>query len=619
MQRHSTSSPADPIVYRICPEEPHRHLFRIELLIKEPAAEGQLLALPAWIPGSYMIREFARHIVTIAAQCDGTTLQIDKQDKHTWRTARAKGAIAVTYTVYAWDLSVRAAHLDASHGFFNPSSLCLRVLGQESSPCTVILEPPPEPIGREWRVATTLTEAGAERYGFGRYEAVNYDALIDHPVEMGSFTLGTFRAGGAQHELAVSGCADLDMKRLTRDLAPVCAAHARLFEPDSGRAPFGRYVFLTTAVNDGYGGLEHRDSTALLCKRSDLPWRGMGEASDSYRAFLGLASHEYLHAWLVKRIKPAAFVKYDLDRETYTRQLWIFEGFTSYYDDLMLVRAGVTTEAQYLKGLADTISRVMASPGRQLQSVAESSFDAWIKYYRQDENSPNAIVSYYAKGALIALAIDLSLRARTGGRASLDDVLRLMWARFGRGFYTRAGTPGRDPVGIPEDAFPGLVREATGVALNATLKRWVDGTEELPLARLLAPLGIALKLAPTDATPSLGIRTGAAAGGLVAITHAYTGGAAQRAGLSAGDVLVACNGLRLHENNLKSTLARMPVGDTVEIHAFRRDVLLRYEVTLAPPAATQASLVAAPRANALRRAWLGISTPTPAPSQRSAA
>jgi predicted metalloprotease with PDZ domain len=605
MSPPAASAPAGdgPIAYRISPADPHAHLFEVTLEVARPAADGQRLALAAWIPGSYMIREFARHVVALAARDDRGPVRIDKLDKHTWRAAPAHGPLVVAYSVYAWDLSVRAAHLDASHGFFNPTSVCLRVVGQEDAPCTVELEPPPAAVARGWRVATTLPEDGAPRGGFGRYRAADWDTLVDHPVEMGTFESARFEAGGAEHEIAVTGRTDVDLDRLCADLAPVCAAQAALFEPRTRRAPFGRYLFLATAVGDGYGGLEHRDSTALLCGRNDLPWRGMREPTEGYRTFLGLASHEYFHAWLVKRIRPAAFVRPDLGSEAYTRLLWVFEGFTSYYDDLMLVRAGAITRADYLKALARTMSIVERAPGRSVQSVADSSFDAWIKYYRQDENSPNAGVSYYAKGALVALAIDLAVRAKTGGRASLDDALRLMWRRHGRDALAPGGAPG-----LAEDGVAELLREATGVALGPSLARWVDGTEPLPLARLLAPFGVSLAWSAPDPSPTLGVRLAPRAGEL-AIGTAYTGGAAQRAGLSAGDVLVAVDGLRVDEKALKALLARRRAGDVVAVHAFRRDELLRVEVALDAPSRTEAALAAGSADNALRRAWLGERAP----------
>ena len=585
--------------YRIALSDLHGHVLSVTLTIAQPAAEGQCLALPAWIPGSYMIREFARHVQTVSARDARGALRIEKVDKHTWRTAPARGPLVVEYSVYAWDLSVRAAHIDATHAFINPSSVCLRVVGQEDLPCEVELLPPPAEVATGWKVATTLPEAGVRRGRFGRYRAADYDALIDHPIEMGRFASVNFEVAGVPHRLVVTGAPDADLERIAADLTRVCTAQVRLFEPQSEAAPFERYLFLVTALGEGYGGLEHRDSTALLCARSDLPARGVAQAPEGYRNFLGLASHEYFHAWHVKRIKPAAFVRYDLDREVYTRLLWIFEGFTSYYDDLMLVRAGLISPQDYLTLLARTISQVERGPGQRMQSVAESSFDAWIKYYRQDENSPNAIVSYYAKGALVALAIDLSLRARTDGRRSLDDVMRRLWADYGRDFYR----PGAVQKGLAEDAFPALLHAATGVDLDASLRRWVEGTEALPLARLLKPMGVSLNLAAADPLPSLGAKL-VTRGADLCLATAYRGGAAHRAGLSAGDVLVAIDGLRIDERSLKTLLARRAAGDRIEVHAFRRDVLSVCTLELDAPPATEARLTLADAPPRALRDWL---------------
>jgi predicted metalloprotease with PDZ domain len=428
---------------------------------------------------------------------------------------------------------------------------------------------------------------------------------------MGRFVLGRFEAAGATHEIAVTGRSDVDMKRLTRDLSRICNTQARLFEPEHGHAPFTRYLFLTMAVGDGYGGLEHRDSTALLCHRHDLPHSGLNAPSDGYKTFLGLASHEYFHAWHVKRIKPAAFVPYDLWRETHTRLLWIFEGFTSYYDDLMLVRAGVITAQDYLALLGRTISMVLRGPGRLRQSVSESSFDAWTKYYRQDENSPNSIVSYYAKGALVALALDLEIRARTQGEKSLDDVMRLMWTRFGRTFYRSTGGPGTQ-LGLPEDGFAPLLQEATGLDLRRELRAWVDGTADIPLARLIAPLGIDLSLTTAEPGPVMGVRW-SAAGQDLRIATALSDGAAHRAGLSAGDVVVAVDGLRItSEAGLKAILTRRRAGQRVQVHAFRRDELMSFELALQAAPQTEAKLVVGTSAKAksalavrLREGWWG--------------
>ena len=556
-----------------------------------------------------MIREFARHIVTIEARSGSRSVALQKLDKHTWQARRCAGPLIVRYRVYAWDLSVRGAHLDATHGFFNGTSVFLSVVGQEDRRCAVELIAPAASIASGWKVATTLPRDGAAEHGFGRYVAADYDELIDHPVEMGRFTLARFDAAGARHEIAITGRHDADTNRLSTDLARVCALQARLFEPRGGQAPFKRYLFQLMAVGDGYGGLEHRSSTALIARRSDLPWVGMTGMPEGYRRLLGLCSHEYFHSWHVKRIKPAGFVRHDLRSESYTRLLWLFEGFTSYYDDLMLRRASVLPLDDYLDALAGTIASVTRAPGRRVQSVAESSFDAWIKYYRQDENAPNAIVSYYAKGALVALALDLTIRAETNGRRSLDDLMRLLWRRFGRSFYGDDGRVAVDARGVDEHEMPALLEEATGLDLSARLRQWVDGTAELPLTGLLEAFGVALSFRRADHSgASLGLRV-SESGARLKLATVYTGSAAQRAGLSAGDELVAIGGLRADSATLKTVLARSRRGTRLEVHAFRRDELLRVEIEVGEPPASEARLAvmasAPAKAGRLRAGWLG--------------
>lgn len=593
---------SEALVYRICPIDPGGHCFRVTLEIPEPSPTGQTLSLPTWIPGSYLIREFARHVLRVRARSGGRAVTVTKIEKNRWRLGACRASAVIEYEVYAWDLSVRAAHLDPTHGFFNGTSVFLRVDGQHERPCEVEIEAPPALTGASaWRVATTLPRAGARPHGFGRYRAVDYDTLVDHPVEMGSFALGRFEVAGVPHEIAITGQTDVDLERLCADLSPICEAQVAFFEPRSKRAPFDRYLFLTTAVGEGYGGLEHRDSTALLCNRNDLPYRGQTGLTEGYARFLGLASHEYFHAWHVKRIRPQAFVPYDLDRENPTRLLWIFEGFTSYYDDLFLARAGIFTLEDYLKALARTMSAVLAGPGRLKQSVADSSFDAWIKYYRQDEHSPNVIVSYYAKGALVALALDLEIRRLSGGTRSLDDVMRLLWQEYGRDAIPG---PGR---GLAEDAFPGIVQQASGLDLSAQIRAWAYGTRDLPLAGLLAGMGIELIARPGSPAPVLGIAT-VQRGAELGVRTAYTGGPAHQAGLSAGDVLVAVDGLKVDEKTLKALLERHRPGQRLRVHAFRRDELMEFEVVLAAAQASEVSLKAqsVDRATgAGRRSWLG--------------
>jgi len=578
MKKAKQKNPA-AVQYTIVPKDLAGHLFNVTVTVAAPASEGQVFALPAWIPGSYMIREFARNIVRIRAESGGDAVALTKLDKHSWQAAPVDGPLSLHYEVYAWDLSVRAAHLDQTHGFFNGTSVFLRVLGQEATPHQVDIQRPGDPAASDWRVATSLPELGAKRYGFGTYIAADYDELIDHPVEMADFALGTFKAHGIQHDIVVTGrVPNLDMARLQQDLKAICETQIAFFEPKTKKAPMDRYVFLTMAVGDGYGGLEHRASTALICARADLPTTAApktAEPNEGYTKFLGLCSHEYFHTWNVKRIKPAVFAPYDLQVENYTPLLWLFEGFTSYYDDLMLVRSGIISEATYFKLLGKTVGSVLRGSGRSKQSVAESSFDAWSKYYRQDENAPNAIISYYTKGSLVGLAFDLTIRAKTGGAKSLDDVMRALWERYGRDFYTGGAR------GVTEKEVEALFDEISGVRLKGIFDRYIRCTEDIPLAKLYAPFGIKVSDERKNGKPSLDAGIGRDAGG-AKLTQVHEGGAAHQGGLSAGDIVIAVDGLRVNGNpcNLEGLFARYRVGDTVTVHAFRRDELMTFEVTL---------------------------------------
>jgi len=591
------------IHYTIVPKDLAGHLFNVSVTVPVPSPEGQVFALPAWIPGSYMIREFARNIVRIRAEANGAPVALTKLDKHSWRAAPCAGPLTLHYEVYAWDLSVRAAHLDQTHGFFNGTSVFLRVVGQEAGAHEVDIQRPGDPVAKTWRVATAMKELGAKRYGFGSYVAADYDELIDHPVEMGDFVLASFKAHGIAHDIVITGrVPNLDMARLQADLKAICEAQIALFEPGTKKAPVDRYVFMTMAIGDGYGGLEHRASTALICARADLPSTAspqVGEPNEGYLKFLGLCSHEYFHTWNVKRIKPAVFAPYDLQVENYTPLLWLFEGFTSYYDDLMLVRAGIIKEATYFKLLGKTIGSVLRGSGRLKQSVADSSFDAWSKYYRQDENSPNAIISYYTKGSLIALAFDLTIRAKTGGARTLDDVMRALWERYGRDFYPSVGR------GVTEAEVEALFDEVSGLKLRSLFDKFVRGTDDLPLAKLFTPFGMKLLDERKSGKPSLDAGIGRDPLG-AKLTQVHEGGAAHQAGLSALDIVIAIDGLRVNGNpsNVDALLSRYRVGDRVAVHAFRRDELMAFDVTLQGdrvPGITLAPAVAGKKSVALPR------------------
>ncbi len=569
--------------YAIAPADPGAHLFQVTCRIKTPHSNGQHVSLPAWIPGSYMIRDFAQHIIGIEARCGGRSVNLVKLDKDSWQADPCDGELVIDYHVYAWDLSVRAAHLDITHGFFNGTSVFLRVHGQEQNPCSVELLPPPESLNVEWRVATSLPRMQAAPHAFGLYQARNYDELIDHPVEMGHFMLAGFMAGGVPHEIAVTGRHEADLDKLCTDLIKICEQHIEFF----GECPVDYYLFLLTVVGDGYGGLEHRNSCSLLASRNSLPRRNEKDMSDDYRGFLGLCSHEYFHTWNVKRIKPAVFSPYDLQKENYTRQLWAFEGITSYYDDLGLCRAGLISEQSYLELFGRTISQVLRSRGRYLQTVSESSFDAWTKFYKQNENAPNAIVSYYSKGALIAFCLDMTIREASDNNKSLDDVMQLLWRRYGA-----------SQQGVPEGAIEELASEVAGENLSRFFELALRSTEDLPLEELLELLGITYNVRASTGRGDmggkpvadkqlnrvdLGVRVKAAAGDFAKVTHVFNGAAAHQAGLSAGDIIISIDELRASYANFDKQIQVYDVGDVIKLRAFRRDELMRFKVSLQAP------------------------------------
>jgi predicted metalloprotease with PDZ domain len=586
------------ISYRIDVADPHAHLYRVTLEVPQSAPE-QRLSLPVWIPGSYMVREFGRHLSQLEATQGREAVELRQLDKTTWLARPSgKGALVVSYLAYAFDTSVRTAFLDAHRGFFNGTSLCLRVEGRESEPHRVRLGMLP----KGWDVATGMRPT-AKR---GEYEAADYDELVDHPFELGRFWRGSFVAAGVPHEFVVAGALpSFDGERLLADTKRICEAeiafwHGQAGKKGTSKAPFDRYVFMLNAVEDGYGGLEHRASTALIAARRDLPRKGQaatGALADGYVTLLGLISHEYFHTWNVKRLKPAEFARFDYTRENYTELLWFFEGFTSYYDDLFLVRAGLIDEARYLKLVGKTMAAVANTPGRKVQSVAQSSFDAWVKYYRSDENTPNATISYYQKGSLVAMALDLSLRARgKAPGASLDAVMRRLWSQTGGG-----------PIG--EADIEAAIEAVAGRSLRKELRAWVHGTEDLPLPQLLQAFGVEVREdLPTGFAATLGLKLSEGPITGVQVKSVLRGGAAERAGLSSGDEILAVQGWRVRR--LDDAQAWLAAGEPLELLVVRDQRVFSLKVT--PPAAaevtrtlTLAMADKAPKAAvALRRAWL---------------
>lgn len=539
----------------------HAHQYRVTLRIATPAAQ-QLVSLPVWIPGSYLVREFAKNLQELNARQNGQPIAVQQLSKHQWQLdCSANAPVELSYLVNAYDTSVRTAWLDQRRGFFNGTSLLLRVHGQEAQPHQLRISPSAQVP--DWKLATGLSAVEVDAQGFGTYTAGNYDELVDCPVEMGNFWSSSFTARGVPHRFVVAGApASFDGERLLRDTQKICEAEIDFW----GVAPHSSYVFMLNVTHDGYGGLEHCNSTALICSRSDLPRQGVDKASDGYVQLLGLISHEYFHTWNVKRLRPAELVPYNYDQENYTELLWFFEGFTSYYDDLLLRRAGLIDNATYLKLITKTLNQVQQTPGRKVQSVAQSSFDAWVKYYRQDENTANATVSYYTKGALVAMSLDLKLRQE--GQTTLDAVMRALWQRCQGSAMSEA------------DVLT-VLQALTGRSWEAELQVWVHGTQELPVTELLAAHGVAADADQPVPAQALGLRVQESHS--VLIKQVLRGGLAEQAGMMAGDewygIEIAGQGWRL--GKLEELAMYAPQGTTSITALVARDrQLLRLTLPL---------------------------------------
>lgn len=541
--------------YQIEFDDYRQHLIHVSLrFLADPT---QVLWLPSWIPGSYLIREFAKHIESVRAfDEDGRQLNIDKISKNQWRLFNTDHElITVEYDVYAYDLSVRGAYVDQTRLYVNPACVCLALQDQEHKPVEVEVFLPTEL--KHFDLATGLEHKSLVKGRHTLY-AKDYMQLIDSPFELAEQTRFNFTAQGIEHEFVVSGQHQMNATRMQQDIEKICAAEIELF----GSAPFDRYVFMTMATQNSYGGLEHPNSTSLLTPRDDLPKYNEGnEPSAAYQRFLGLCSHEYFHAWLVKFIRPENFVNYELKQESYTSLLWIFEGITSYYDDLILYRSGVISQASYLNLLKAQIDRYLQNPGRFIQSVAESSFDAWIKFYRQDENSNQAGTSYYNKGALVALCLDLGLRSHG---SSLDDLLRLLYNRAQQGIQ------------VNERTMYELCKELTGQDWGDRLNFLINHTDELPLEQVLPEFGLGYQL-KQDKALALGLKLQQKADGLH-VVQARREGVAAQAGISALDVIVAVDGLKATEAAL---LCIAKQKQNCQVHVFRRDELLSFELQAA--------------------------------------
>lgn len=550
--------------YQIEFDDYRQHLIHVTLrFVADPT---QVLSLPTWIPGSYLIREFSKHIESVRAYDEeGRLLEIQKFEKNKWRLFNTDHElITVEYDVYAYDLSVRGAYVDQTRLYVNPACACLGLEGQEDKAVEVELFLPDEL--KHFQLATGMASKSLVK---GRFtlKAKNYAELIDSPFELAEQTRFSFEANGIPHEFVVSGKHAMNAARMQQDIEKICATEISMF----GSAPFSNYTFMTMATANSYGGLEHPNSTSLISPREDLPKANEPEEpSEDYQRFLGLCSHEYFHSWLVKFIRPENFVNYDLNKEGYTSLLWIFEGFTSYYDDLILLRSGVISQASYIKLLKTQIDRYLQNPGRFVQSVSESSFDAWVKFYRQDENSNNAGTSYYNKGCLVALCLDLGLRLRG---SSLDVLMRKLYENAQKGIQ------------VHERTIVELCNELTGDNWIEQINHLINTTDELPLDQLFPEFGLSYSLKNDKSLP-LGLKLVEKPEGVL-VQSARRDGAAAQAGLSAHDVIIAIDGLKATVKLIEKYAKQEGI---YSILAFRRDELMSFDVKAAGSELTEVEL-----------------------------
>ncbi|KKO46725.1 protease [Arsukibacterium ikkense] len=546
-----------------------------------PTKDVHQLCMPAWIPGSYMVRDFARNIISISARDEQGPLATQQLDKQSWQLACRQLPVTVSYHIYAYDMSVRAAYVDDELAVLNPAALCLAVSDLTAVPQQITLFKPAAQQAASWRVATALTPINGTGFlAFGTYQAADYASLIDSPILAGLFTLQQFDIDGIPHYLVVSGNNLTDLTRFASDLQQICQQQRQVF--GSLPADLDQYWFLLWVTEQGYGGLEHKFSTLLLCNRFDLPANATAEPDDNYQQLLALCSHEYFHTWWVKRLKPVEFQCYRLDAEQYSSQLWLYEGFTSYFDDLALVHSGLISPQRYLSSLEKTISRVSRSPSDSVQSLAASSFNAWTKFYKQDENAVNAVVSYYAKGALLALCLEADLQQQG---SSLQQLCQYLYQQ-----YAARGTD-------EQSLFSSL--HALGFSdLADTARAWVEQSAPLPLAAAAKKLGLALSfrserqpddLSGTDDNPlpapaSLSANVKLQQG-LLTVTQVRNDGAAQQAGLMVGDQLLALAGRKITEQSLPQLLQRLAEHSRQDLTIYRKDRLLTLQLPImaAPP------------------------------------
>ncbi|KMT65284.1 M61 family metallopeptidase [Catenovulum maritimum] len=568
------------IKYTVSIEQAKSHLFNIKLSIPKHKKQQLTISLPAWIPGSYMIRDFAKNIIQISAKSVSKQqeLILNKIDKQTWQLDTQGENCEINYQVYAFDTSVRTAFLDDNRAFFNGTSVFLQVSGFEQTKQVVEFISPNK---AEFKIATGLQRAEQTKiFGFGEYMANDYAELIDCPVEIADFDCIEFEINQIPHYLILTGKHYADKERVKRDLTKLCQHHVDLFEKETGGVPpFKEYWFLTNILPNSFGGLEHKNSTALLCSNFDFANKNRpNELTEGYRTFLSLASHEYFHTWNVCRIKPVEFIPYQTQTESYTTQLWAYEGITSYYDDLSLYRTGIISFTEYLSIISKTYTRVYRGSGELKQTLNESSFYTWTKFYKQAEDAVNNITSYYTKGSLVALWMDLTIRKTSQGEKSLDDLMRHLWQNFGM-----------QNKGTQETDFIEIFNQLTGQDNTAEFKHILNTPEHLLLTELLDKFGIKLQITSAKISDTLAKETDNYQPYLGAIYKKHNLGLqvmavienspAEKAGINPKDILIAIDNLQL-DAQAENILQNIQANTEVKCHLFRDSQLIETQLVL---------------------------------------
>ena len=553
----STFAATQPTIhFEISFSEPQAHYADVKMEIRNLPKDYIDVKMPVWTPGSYLVREYAKNVESLTAtSAENTPLVTEKINKNTWRiTADKSRNVTVQYRVYSFEVSVRTNFVDDSHAFLSPAGTFLYVDGLLQLPATVTVIP-----HASWsKISTGLEPVAGET---NTYTAPDFDTLFDSPIEVGNQDVFTFEAAGVLHEIAMVGGGNYDKDRLAKDCATIVEQETRIF----GDNPNKRYVFIVHNYQSGGGGLEHLNSTVLGASRNGY------QNERSYVGFLGLVAHEYFHLWHVKRLRPAELGPFDYDTENYTRALWIMEGFTAYYDNLVLRRCGFLNENSYLQAVSNDISTIENRPGNQFQSAEEASFDAWIKYYRPNENSANTGISYYSKGALLAMLLDVKLLAETNGKKRLDDILKAAYETF----YVK------EKRGFEEHEFQALIEQVTGVSV-ADIFEAARTAGPLDYNRYLNAVGYeVVDYNDGSDLPDLGIATSVSEGRVV-VTGVSRGTAAWNAGINVRDEIIAINGERLDTQGkeLSRVLQTAAVGDVLHVLISRDGKIRQLDATL---------------------------------------